>query len=488
MAEKLLFITGHLAEKRLRDQVAQSGLEDGSWQVHNIGIKVAALMTEAILKKRLAKDDVSADRVYVPGRSRMDLDSLAAHYGVPFERGPDEVIDVPQFFGRGAVAPDLSQHNVKIFAEIVEAPDLTIEDIVERARKHRAAGADVIDVGCQPGRDFPNLENVIVALKRDGFTVSVDSGEVDELKRAVRAGADYVLSLDETTLHIAQGSRCTPILVPKPHGDLSSLLRAIDKANELGIPHLADPILDPIHFGFTRSLERYAELRRQRPETEILMGTGNLTELTDADSQGLTALLMGMCSELDIRAVLVVQVSPHTRRTVEEHDASRRLMYRAKQDGHLPKGYGERMLSLHNLVPLTQSAKDVADLAATIRDLNYRIEVTEQGVHIYNRDTHAVVEDDVFDLYPHLDVEDDSSHAFYLGYELAKAEIARALGKRYTQDQPLDWGVAADRLVENKMRHADERETLKAKRAKQAKQRHERRLAAQDEQKPNKNK
>ena len=42
-------------------------------------------------------------------------------------------------------------------------------------------------------------------------------------------------------------------------------------------------------------------------------------------------------------------------------------------------------------------------------------------------------------------MEKDGAHAFYLGVELAKAEIARALGKRYAQDKPLDWGVAADR-------------------------------------------
>ena len=58
------------------------------------------------------------------------------------------------------------------------------------------------------------------------------------------------------------------------------------------------------------------------------MGTGNLTELTDADSSGVTAMLTGICSELAIRNVLVVQVSPHTRETVAEHDFARRLMYR----------------------------------------------------------------------------------------------------------------------------------------------------------------
>ena len=44
----------------------------------------------------------------------------------------------------------------------------------------------------------------------------------------------------------------------------------------------------------------------------MLLGTGNLTELTDADTTGITAMLLGIASELHIRNVLVVQVSPHT--------------------------------------------------------------------------------------------------------------------------------------------------------------------------------
>ena len=104
--------------------------------------------------------------------------------------------------------------------------------------------------------------------------------------------------------------------------------RFVESCKAKGIACLADPVLDPIHFGFMTSLERYAELRRARPEIEILMGTGNLTELTDADSQGVTAILLGICSELQIRDVLVVQVSPHTRRTIQEHDARCDLLRR----------------------------------------------------------------------------------------------------------------------------------------------------------------
>ncbi|MFM7834419.1 MAG: dihydropteroate synthase, partial [Planctomycetaceae bacterium] len=35
-----------------------------------------------------------------------------------------------------------------------------------------------------------------------------------------------------------------------------------------------------------------------------------------------------------------------------------------------------------------------------------------------------------------------AEHAFYLGYELARAEVALLLGKQYVQDAPITFGVA----------------------------------------------
>lgn len=461
MAEKLLFLTGRLAEPRLRATLHGLGLAQSSWRSDNLGIKVAALMTEAIVKNRL-KAPLDVDKVIVPGRARMNLASLADHYGMPFERGPDEIIDLPQYLGHGGTPPDLSRHDMRIFAEIVEAPQLPIDGIIARAKVLRASGADVIDVGCQPDVPFPHLEGAVVALKQAGFTISVDSGDIEELRRGAHAGADFVLSLDESTLDVVAGTKAVPILVAKPHGDLASLVRAVDLACAKAIPHLADPVLDPVHFGFMASLERYATFRRMRPDTEVLMGTGNLTELTDADSQGVTALLAGICSELAIRNVLVVQVSPHTRRTVEEHDAARRLMFRAREDQSLPKGLGGGLLSLHELRPFPMSVEEIDAAASEVRDPSFRINVAEDGVHVYNRDGHHV-STRPFELFSRLRVAGDAAHAFYLGYEVAKAETAWRLAKRYVQDAPLDWGVAADRAEEDLTRHAVAGATLTAK-------------------------
>ena len=208
-------------------------------------------------------------------------------------------------------------------------------------------------------------------------------------------------------------------------------------------------MLDPINFGFTQSLERYAQVRRERPEAEMLMGTGNLTELTDADTTGITAMLLGIASELHISNVLVVQVSPHTRRTVEEHDLARRIMYASRAEHELPKDYADGLLALHARRPFPQTPEEIAAAAREVRDKNFRIEIAEDGIHVYNRDGHHVAQD-AFALYPKLGVEQDGAHAFYLGAELARAEIAWRLAKRYAQDEPLDWGVAADAPADDK--------------------------------------
>ena len=460
MTEHIAFLTGHLAQPRLEKVLG--GMKDPGfgWSVINVGVKVAALMTEAIIQRRVPRP-LDANRVLVPGRCRANLDRLSAEFGVPFERGPDELKDLPAYFGKGGRDLDLSRYDIRIFAEIVDASALDVDAILGRARAMRAAGADVIDLGCLPDTPFPHLHDAVLALRGENFVVSVDSADSSDLRAAGMAGAQFLLSLNETTLDVAAETGATPVLVPASHGDLNSLLRAAESATKRGITAILDPILDPIHFGFMESLGRYAELRRRLPEAEILMGTGNLTELTDADSGGITAALLGICSELAIRNVLVVQVSPHTRRTLQEHDAARRIMFAARDDHSLPQGYGGALLQLHDRKPFPNSPEEIAELAAQVKDGNFRIETAEDAIHIYARGVHHVTQD-AFSLFPVLGVDNDSPHAFYLGAELSKAEIAWRLGKRYIQDEPLDWGCAVERIVEDLTRLRERGHTLRS--------------------------
>ncbi len=446
MPEHILFLTGRLAEPQLKRVLGGlGGAEEAgfTWDVRVLGVQVAALMTADMIRRRL-ENPGPADRILVPGRCRGDLAALSGHLGIPVERGPDELMDLPEFFGRRRAAPDLSRHDTRIFAELVDAPRMSVEAILAQAAAYAADGADVIDIGGLPQTPFPHLEDSVRALKSAGHQVSVDSLDPDELLRGGRAGADYLLSLTSETLYLADEVAATPVLIPARHGDLDDLIASMDKLEAKGRAYLADPILDPLPFGFAASIARYHELRRRKPEAEILMGTGNVSELTDADTAGIHALLLGIMAELDIRALLTTQVSPHCRSAVREIDAARRMMFAAKEAQSLPRDFSDALLGLRQRKPFPYGPEDIAAMAGAVKDPSFRVQVSAAGVHVYNRDgLHTAT--DPFALWPYLKLEQDGGHAFYLGVELARAQIAWQLGKRYNQDEELAWGCMLPR-------------------------------------------
>ncbi len=467
--DSLLFLTGKLAEKSL-NKVLQEVQENPKtpqfkYRVEQIGVSVAALMTPDLIARRLANVG-DANKVILPGLCQGDLTPLQAKYGVPVERGPDDLKDLPLYFGQQGKAPDLSQYSTQIFAEIVDAPDLIVAQILAKAERFQAQGANVIDLGCLPNRPFPQLAESIQTLKAAGFKVSVDSMSADELLLAGKAGADYLLSLIEKTLWVADEVAATPVLIPGRPGNMPSLYRAIESCLKKGKPFIADPILDPIHFGLTDSIVRYHRLRKKYPEIPVMMGIGNLTELTDADTTGINAILFGLISELNINAVLATSVSPHAINAIAEADAARRVMFRASQDNRLPRGYSNGLLGLHDRKPFPYNDDEIDEFAVQIKDPSFRIMVSESGVHVYNRDGH-LLNVDPFAFYSNLGVKNDASHAFYLGVELARAQIAWQLKKRYVQDEELSWGVNSnDQQKVAKIAHREA--SLKEKQAKKS--------------------
>ncbi len=450
--EHIVFLTGRLAQPQLSRVLAGIASAPFTWEVREIGLQVAALMTADMIRRRVPAPVLSeregaapqrADRIIVPGRCRGDCDALSAFYGITVQRGPEELKDLPRFFNRAAKPVDLREYEVAIFAEIVDAPRLTVVQIVERARSLRTDGADVIDLGCLPETEFAHLEDSVRALKAEGFAVSVDSVDVGELLRGGRAGADYLLSLTLDTLWIADEVAATPVLIPRAPGDEASLDEAIMRLSERGHAFLADPILDPIPFGLTASIVRYHRLRERFPDAPIMMGVGNLTELTEADTSGINALLFGIAAELNVAAVLTTQVSAHARRAVREADWARRIMHAAARQRALPKGFNDALMTVHAKHPFPDTPDEIEAVAAQVRDPNFRVQVSAAGLHVYNRDGHRLGQG-AFELWPQLKLDADASHAFYMGVELAHAEIAWRLGKRYVQDQPLDWGCAVE--------------------------------------------
>ena len=175
------------------------------------------------------------------------------------------------------------------------------------------------------------------------------------------------------------------------------------------------------------------------------MGIGNLTELTDVDSAGVNVLLLGICQELGIRSVLTTQVAKWTLTSVKECDLGRRLVYHAVQKSVPPKRLEPNLIMLRDAEIAEFNPNLPTELAENIRDHDLRIFADGSKVHLVGNSIHLSAADpfEIFDELDKLDIPNlDPSHAFYLGYEMCKALTANTLGKQYSQDEALNWGLA----------------------------------------------
>ena len=440
---RILFVTGRLAERPLRRIVGEiAGLAGFVPEVAVLGISVAALMHVDFVRRKL-QIPAQIDKVILPGWCQGDLSELESHFGKPFERGPKDLYDMRDFFGefcgeKGRRPVDLSKFDIEILAEINHAPRLSEAEVLRQAQALRVEGADVIDLGCIPGENWPRAGAVTRLLCDAGLRVSIDSFDQREVEESVAAGAELVLSVNAGNRDWAARLPAELVAIPDDPRDLASLQQTIDTLHDGGARFRIDPIIEPIGFGFAASLGRYLEARRLWPDVEIMMGIGNVTELTEVDSAGLNLLLAGFCQELAIRSVLTTQVINWCRSAVREFDLARRLAYHAICNQALPKHVDSRLLMLRDPNLRGLSIADLDELAAGIKDPNFRIFAEHGELHIINRDGHRKGADP-FELFEKLGPL-DAAHAFYLGYEMAKAVTALTLGKNYRQDEPLQWG------------------------------------------------
>ncbi len=451
---RLLFVTGRLAEPSLRRVVGELA-EKKRFQaeIAVLPISVAALMTTKWVARHL-EIPPGVERVILPGACRGDLALIEPKtQGATIERGPDDLRDLPGRFGLerdGAI--DLEAHDIEILAEINHAPGLSRADLVALANRLAAQGADVIDVGCDPGSTWSAAGDAVRALRDLGLRVSIDSFDETEVRDAVAAGAEIVLSVNASNREQAPRWGATVVVVPDTPGTLDGLDVTIAFLEREGVHYCIDPVIEPIGFGFAASLGRYLEVRARYPHADMLMGVGNLTELTDVDSAGVNMLLVGFCQELGITRVLTTSVINWARTSTRELDIARRLVHHAVTRKTLPKNLDPRLIMLRDPKVAEFGAQGLAEIKHGIRDPNWRIFAEGGLIHAMNNSQY-LTSDDPFVLFEQTGVV-EPSHAFYLGYELMKAKTALTLGKTYRQDQSLDWGF----LTEPETSHRGRRE------------------------------
>ena len=445
MRSHIHFVTGRLAAPALQRTLLDLGPRAGfDYSISVLPITVAALMTPQWIERHL-QIPANVTEILLPGYCNGDLQTLTTAARCPVRCGPRDLRELPEFFGtHPKLDPSYGEYDIQILAEINHAPRLPRDTILRHAEQLCAAGADVIDVGCDPGEPWNGVGDYVKALRDQGHRVSIDSLNPKEIQAAVQAGAELVLSVNSTNRDAAPDWGCEVVVIPDEPADLRGLYGTIEHLTTANVPLRIDPILEPIGYGLAKSLQRYLQVRSDFPAQELLMGIGNLTELTDVDSAGINVLLLGICQELKIHSVLTTQVINWTRSSVRECDLARRLVRYAIHHQVLPKHLEPGLVMLRDSKQLAVDERELEELAAQVRDHNYRLFADNRQMHLvssglYLKDT------DPFHLFDQLLSADprnlDASHAFYLGYELAKAKTAITLGKQYEQDEPLDWGL-----------------------------------------------
>ena len=453
------FVTGKLAAASLR-RVAQelSESQDFSYSIQVMPITVAALLTPAWIAPRLTVPAAATD-ILLPGYCDTELTPITDIVDIPVHVGPRDLRALPDYFGQPR-QESYGRYSIEIIAEINHAPRLTRQAILEIAAHYRDSGADIIDLGCDPQQDWSGAGECVRALKDAGHRVSIDSLRPSEIQRATDAGAELVLSVNSSNRHAAADFGCEVVVIPDEPRSLAGFHDTIEYLAQRRVPMRLDPILEPIGCGFADSLTRYHATRQQYPDAEVMMGVGNLTELTDVDSAGVNVLLLGICEELGIRSVLTTEVIHWARSSVAECDIARRLVRFAVDHQCPPKHVEDRLVMLRDAQLYPPQEGELQELAAQLRDNNYRIFTEGDQLRLLAAGVNLTA-DNAFALLHQLMAMNpqnlDAAHAFYLGYELAKATTAITLGKHYRQDQALDWGLLTQAEESHRQRKASGR-------------------------------
>jgi dihydropteroate synthase-like protein len=433
---RYLFVTGKLAAQSLQDTAARLP-EEFDYEIAVLPITVAALMDTRFVAKHLESVG-DCDVIMIPGLCKGDLSIISDKFGLQTLRGPKTLKDLPAFFGQENRLDGYGEHHVKILAEIVDAYQISLDKISARAHYYKAQGADIIDLGCPVEGNFSQVKAAVSMLKEQGFAVSLDTFNQEDILLANQVGLDYLLSVNSKNIDLAPRLSCKVVVIPDFGQGIESLVSNIARLQDWKVPYIIDPVLEPISFGFSESLHRYYEVRRRYPHDEIMMGLGNLTELTDADTTGVTAVMAGIITELQIDYVLTTEVISWARGAVKELDLARNLMYYAWKNKVLPKHLDDGLLTIKDPPFEPYTEEELRLIQAKVRDRNFRIFTDLNYIYVFNNRL-FIKERDIQAIFPQLEVS-DPSHAYYLGRELYKASLAVQLGKKYIQEQSLRWG------------------------------------------------
>jgi len=519
---KTLVVTGTLADGIVRKYVEESGVEA---EAVSLPTQVAALMSINYISDMLESRDISKfNLILVPGLVAGDVSQIAERLGIPTYKGPKQAADLPlvlQQLGKVGLsttrpACELMQNLLEkeafeqlgllqrktrqlagkklgiqigrgkkavwigpsfppcVLAEIVDASTLSRSELRKKARNFVESGAEIIDVGMVAGGGNPSKAKLAVKVVRKAVStpVSIDTSDAEEIRAAVEAEVDLILSINaENMKNVSEFAREIPVVVTPAdetrncptHVDkkIEQLERNLERAKQLGFKKLiADPILTPIFTpNLTESLVAYYRFRERNPSIPIMFGAGNVTELMDGDSIGANLLLASIAYDLNANIILTTEASNKTLGCVRELSTSIKMAMLARERASPPKDLGLDLLVIkekRRREEYYQRAiqKYARQISAKKREFVYdpkgffKVTVDRDRRCIvvshykYNRDKPDVIIKGKDPLEICTTIIEDAllsrfDHAAYLGIELTKAVIALQTGKSYVQDDAL---------------------------------------------------
>ena len=516
---RVLLVTGVLAQENVKRYAKESSVETETVALH---IAVAALLTPQTIAKALQTMKLpNVDAILVPGLIRGDTAEITKTLGIPTFKGPKYAADLPtvldsidevklsttvsacdllrekleqkaleeikkaeqnreellknpgsMLIGNVAIGKDFP---MRVLAEIVDAALMDKETIQRSAKHFVQTGADIIDVGMVAGESRPEDAKRIIQWVKQAVNVPVSIDTLDplEIQAAVQAGADLVLSADAGNLEaiaaflkniavvVIPTNQCQGYFPKKAADRIEFLEEIISKAKKLGVVRcIADLVLEPSDI--LESFVAFREFAARNPDVPLFVGVSNVTELFDADSVGLTAVLARISAEVGASILLATEKSDKAKGTVKEETTAAKMMFLAKKRSSVPKDLGIDLLILKNKRNHEELYNKELEAGAKIVNVTERSEpavLDSEGMfkisidrgkgvlvaaHFNSSDINKPVNivkgkkaEDVYAKILELGLVSKLDHAAYLGNELAKAEIALKTGKEYIQDKTL---------------------------------------------------
>ncbi|MCW4024006.1 MAG: dihydropteroate synthase-like protein [Candidatus Bathyarchaeota archaeon] len=513
---KALLITGTLAQPIVEQYAKESNI---TTEILALKTQIAAFLTPQTIKNALQTHNLKdINIILTPGLMPEDTQTITDTFKIPTFKGPRYAADLPAILdslnevtlSTTVPADDILREKLqqkalqelerveqnreellkregslligglavskalpmRVLAEIVDAPLLTDEEIARQAKEYVQNGANMVDIGMVAGKNSPEEAKraVLAAKSAVDVPVSIDTLKPEETKAAIDAGVDLILSIDEGNMEeLASYAKHVPVVIIPSNqrkgifprtvkARVQMLNRLIKKAQELGYEKIiGDLILEPTNI--VESFSAFRAFAEKNPTTPLLIGVSNVTELFDADSVGINALLARLSSEVGVDILLVTEKSPKTRGTVSEICQAARMMFLAKKRGSVPRDLGLDLLILKDKnsreipydtalegsskvlvvkeqdLPFTVDPKGIFKIALDRQEnlivaLHFKSFEAEKPSSIIKGKTAESVLGKILAL----ELVSQFGHVAYLGRELGLAEVALITGKEYLQD------------------------------------------------------